>query len=278
MRPRKTKLSTNRVELLANRDAVDILGVPLFSGTMDQLVETIQTLAASGRTHLIVTTNVDLVLLLEDNVEFGEVFRAADLRTADGVPLVFLAHLLGNRSVRRLTGADLLPAVVDQSAKCGWRVAVVGGTEPARAALQRLPLPAGAILRTFGLPRISEPEDAASRPTIDELRDFAAHVTFICLGAPKQELWFQAWRTELPAGVYIGAGAAIDFMAGTIRRAPRPFQRAGLEWLWRLANEPRRLAYRYLVRGPRFIAIASRSFSTALQRRARISRDTGLSQ
>ncbi len=103
-------------------------------------------------------------------------------------------------------------------------------------------------------------KDVTNTPDVNKtLRDRAAEVTFICLGSPKQELWFLENRHELPPGIYVGAGAAIDFAGGAKKRAPVLAQRIGMEWVWRLAQEPRRLARRYLVDGPKFIFVVVRS-------------------
>ncbi|MDN5573728.1 MAG: WecB/TagA/CpsF family glycosyltransferase, partial [Micrococcales bacterium] len=94
-------------------------------------------------------------------------------------------------------------------------------------------------------------------------------LVYLCLGSPKQEAWFEHWRRELPAAVYVGAGAAVDFAAGARRRAPRALQMIGGEWTWRLVQEPRRMAGRYLGRGPRFLGVIARS---VLRDRLRVGR------
>ena len=96
---------------------------------------------------------------------------------------------------------------------------------------------------------------------IAQLRDVAPDIVFVCLGAPKQELWYLQWRDQLPPAVYIGAGAAVDFAADRVRRAPKLVQRIGAEWVWRLAQEPRRLAGRYLGKGPAFLFVIGRSLA-----------------
>jgi N-acetylglucosaminyldiphosphoundecaprenol N-acetyl-beta-D-mannosaminyltransferase len=96
---------------------------------------------------------------------------------------------------------------------------------------------------------------------VEGIKNFAPDIVFLCLGAPKQESWFMEWRDLLPDGVYIGAGAAVDFAAGVSTRAPAQLQRLGMEWVWRLAQEPKRLAKRYLIKGPRFLVIAARSIA-----------------
>lgn len=115
--------------------------------------------------------------------------------------------------------------------------------------------------------RLSDVDDPASLEVVEALASLEPDLVFVCLGSPKQDVWVSRWRAKLPPAVYIGAGAAVDFVAGTKRRAPRALQRLGLEWAFRLAQEPRRLARRYLVRGPAFAMVAVRSLIAARRSR-----------
>lgn len=235
-----------------------ILGAELFTGDIEALLTTIGVLASSDRAHLVITPNVDQVLTLEDDAHARETFRAASLRIADGAPVVALARMLGARGITRITGTDLLRVAAARADTLGWRIAVVGGSDEALLALE----PHDGVT-VFRLPIIPDArDDDASLPAVRALGSFAPHLTFVCLGSPKQEFWFARWQDELPPGVYVGAGAAADFLAGVFRRAPRILQVLGLEWAWRLAQEPRRLAHRYLVKGPRFLGVALRSLRT----------------
>ena len=116
------------------------------------------------------------------------------------------------------------------------------------------------------MPRVDDP---LSQEVIDRLAQLDPSLVYLCLGSPKQEAWFEHWRRELPAAVYVGAGAAVDFAAGARRRAPRALQMIGGEWTWRLVQEPRRMAGRYLGRGPRFLGVIARS---VLRDRLRVGR------
>lgn len=117
----------------------------------------------------------------------------------------------------------------------------------------------GPEIAAVPMPMLSDAADPASQDAIASLVAFKPDVVFVCLGAPKQERWFRVWRDKLPGGVYIGAGAAVDFAAGTKRRAPRVVQEMGLEWVWRVFQEFGRLAPRYFVKGPSFVRIAIQS-------------------
>lgn len=241
----------------------------LFSGTQGDLLALLDSLVARDRVAFVATPNVDHVIELEENDLFARAYRQADVRPVDGAPVVGLARLLGARRVERLTGADLLFAVCAQAARSGRRVVISGGADSAlEAAVTALRnRHSGLQIEGVRFPVMAMVGDPRSLDVVRAIADESPDFVFLCLGTPKQETWFATWSASLPPAVYIGAGAAVDFAAGTSRRAPRWMQRAGAEWLWRLAREPRRLAHRYLVRGPRFVSVVVRSL--VLSRRAR---------
>ncbi|MFU8945154.1 WecB/TagA/CpsF family glycosyltransferase [Mycetocola zhadangensis] len=210
---------------------------------------------------LIVTPNVDQTIDLDRDPGFREAYQRAALRLIDGAPLLVLARLLGATGVHRHTGADLLPFLVGESEREGWTVAIAGGAPGASdlAAARLRKAHPGAKVVSVPFPHLPDVGDPQSQAVVDNLYRHAPDIVFLCLGAPKQEMWFTHWRSVLPDAVYVGAGAAVDFAAGTASRAPRFLRRLGGEWLWRLVQEPRRLGRRYLLKGPAFLAIAYRS-------------------
>lgn len=248
--------------------SVLLAGRELFLGGIDALVETIAELLPTREVHTIITPNVDQVLTMRTSETLGQAYDEASIRITDGFPLVVLGRRLGARRLERLTGADLLPIAAQVAAARGWRIAVTGGG-PGVAAH------AAAILRdrhggdvvAVDFPRIKDVDDGASVRVVEELAAIEPDLVFVCLGSPKQDVWVSRWRGKLPPAVYIGAGAAVDFVAGTKRRAPVVLQRLGLEWFFRLLQEPRRLAHRYLVRGPAFALVAARSLRAARRSR-----------
>lgn len=238
----------------------------LFAGNMDAAIDRVGALRRAGGVQLVVTLNVDQVLTLDRDDAVRAIVENAAMRTIDGAPLLALARLLGARDMRRITGADLIQEVARAGGARGWRIAILGGSPGvAERAARRLRADWGADVHCVPVPMLAKPE-AACDATLVALHRVAPDVVFVCMGAPKQEFWVERWRARLPAAVYVGAGAAVDFAAGSRRRAPTFVQRLGCEWLWRLALEPRRLAHRYLVRGPRFWLIAGRSVLQALLR------------
>lgn len=252
---------THKLRMSVESNNVAIGGQHIFVGDHDELRQVFIDLLQKEKPALVITPNVDQIIDIASNLQYRQAFDNASLRLLDGMPLVILARLLGARGVRRLTGADMLPWVVEQSETEGWVVAITGGrddvAQQAADSLQtRFP---AAKIRAIPFPVLSAPSDPKAKVVIESLRDLRPDVTFICLGAPKQELWFTFWQDELPDGIYIGAGAAVDFAAGTVMRAPAALQRLSLEWAWRLLQEPRRLSHRYLIKGPRFLGFVYRS-------------------
>ncbi|MDN4174574.1 WecB/TagA/CpsF family glycosyltransferase [Nocardioides sp. SOB77] len=242
---------------------VSLGGHRLFTGTEEQLLASIAELRALGRPTLMVTANVDQALDLERRAGTAEAYAAADLVIVDGMPLVHLARALGARGIHRHTGADLLPQVAGLSGGRRWRVVVLGG-DPAVAEQAVRNLRAdhpGARISAVPFPWIDSADDPASSAAVEGLHRARPDMVFVCLGSPKQEAWYLTWQDALPPAVYIGAGAAVDFAAGRFARAPKVVQRIGGEWVWRLCQEPRRLAHRYLVKGPRIVRVALRSWA-----------------
>jgi N-acetylglucosaminyldiphosphoundecaprenol N-acetyl-beta-D-mannosaminyltransferase len=259
--------SASPVILECRGDQVTLAGRPLFTGNESQLLDRLGALATAGRVALVMTPNVDQTLDLDSSASLRDAFDHADLRPVDGMPLVLLARLLGARRAQRNTGADLLPVLASQSAARHWRIVVTGSSDAvSTSAIHRLQerFP-GAMISAVGFPRIADVSDPVSQSVITQLKRIKPDFVFVCLGAPKQEAWVRRWRDELPPAVYIGAGAAADFAAGEIPRAPRVVQALSMEWAWRLAREPRRLFRRYLVKGPRFVDVIVNSIRNHTQ-------------
>lgn len=236
-------------------------GYPLFTGHIDKLLNRLGALRGAGGVHLVITVNVDQILAMERDAAAFEALHGASIRTIDGAPVQLLARALGDRNASRITGADLINDVTT-AAKCrAWTIAILGGApgtaERAAATLRRSS--GWDRIHAVPVPLLADVSDTASLTPINQLRAIGPDVVFVCMGAPKQESWVLRWREELPDAVYVGAGAAVDFAAGDKARAPSIVQRLGGEWLWRLAQEPRRLAHRYLVRGPGFARVILRS-------------------
>jgi N-acetylglucosaminyldiphosphoundecaprenol N-acetyl-beta-D-mannosaminyltransferase len=241
--------------LPANRSR-RILGMRVDATSYDAAAEQVITWAKAGESRYVCVSTVHMVMEGHDRAEFQRIVNAADLVTPDGMPLVWGLKLLGIPSATRVYGPDLTPVVCEHAAREGVPVGFYGGTPEV---LDRMI--ANLTARYPGLQvvyRHSPPfrpltaEEEARE--IEEIRASGARILFVGLGCPKQEQWMAARRGRIDA-VMLGVGAAFDFLAGAKRQAPDLIQSLGLEWLFRLATEPRRLWRRYLYNNPRFVVL-----------------------
>jgi N-acetylglucosaminyldiphosphoundecaprenol N-acetyl-beta-D-mannosaminyltransferase len=246
------------------RDRLRIGTLPVDAVTRHEALDFIDRLVASGEGGTVFTPNVDHVVMADENARFRDVYSRASLSLADGMPLLWASRLLGKRLPEKVSGSDFVPLLLERAAERQWRVYFLGGA-PGVAALAReklrdqLPR-----LEVVGVdaPRIEPGGPAGERDRlVERIRETRPHIVLVALGAPKQELWIDEVRDALRPAVLLGVGASLDFVAGVVPRAPRWMSNAGLEWLFRLRREPRRLWRRYLVRDPKFIVILGRSLA-----------------
>ncbi|HYV64667.1 MAG TPA: WecB/TagA/CpsF family glycosyltransferase [Myxococcales bacterium] len=237
--------------------------------TFAEALDLIESLARSGRVASVFTPNVDHLVRAERSEDFRRAHEEASLSLADGQPVVWASRLLGTPLPEKISGSDLLDPLLDRIARAKMRVFLLGGSpgvgEKAAAALRQRGV------EVAGLD--SRPVDLAAPPDDDllgRLRDARPNVVLVAFGAPKQEIWIHRHRDRLPSAVYIGVGGSLDFLAGQIPRAPRWMSRAGLEWLFRLSREPRRLARRYLVDDVGFLGILIRTARSPRSERIRL--------
>lgn len=227
-----------------------------------EALSAVANMVEARRGGMVYTPNVDHIVMAEDNADFREAYGTADLSLVDGMAVLWASHVLGSPLPEKISGSDLVPPLMDLADSRRWRVYLLGGADGvAHRAGQNLAR-THKHLQIVGTasPRIdlSTPR-GERRHIVEEIRTACPDLVLVGLGAPKQELWIHESIEELRPAVLLGVGASIDFLAGTARRAPRWISAAGLEWLYRLAHEPRRLWRRYLVRDPKFIGIVLRT-------------------
>jgi N-acetylglucosaminyldiphosphoundecaprenol N-acetyl-beta-D-mannosaminyltransferase len=227
-----------------------LVGVAVDMVTEEQAVQTIIGRAAAGEGGLVVTPNVDHLRQIAAGGWLGWVYAEADLCLADGMPLVWASRLQRHPLPERVAGSDMLFSLTEAAAGNGLSVFFLGGSPGSAdgaAAMfsQRWPelQIAGTACPPFGFER----EPGAIDQLADTLRDAGPAIVFTGLGAPKQDYLNALLRRSLPSTWFLGVGAAFDMAAGTVQRAPLWAQRAGVEWVYRLVQEPRRMAKRYLV-------------------------------
>jgi N-acetylglucosaminyldiphosphoundecaprenol N-acetyl-beta-D-mannosaminyltransferase len=232
----------------APRWPVPILGVPLDPLTIDEALARIGEMVASGEPHYVVTPNVDILVQGRRNPELHRILCEADLVLCDGQPLVWASRLLGNALPERVAGSDLTPRLIAQAERKGHRIFLLGASPEANArAVERLRKrhPRLEIAGHFSPP--FRPLDQMDHDEIVcRVRAAEPDILFVSFGCPKQEQWIAMHYRALGVPVCLGVGATIDFLAGRVRRAPPWMRRWGLEWSYRLLQEPRRLFRRYL--------------------------------
>ncbi|HXN45442.1 MAG TPA: WecB/TagA/CpsF family glycosyltransferase [Bryobacteraceae bacterium] len=212
--------------------------------------------ARARESRYVAVATVNNVMEAYDSPVFRAIMNAADLVTPDGMPLVWGLRLLGIRTAARVYGPDLTPCLLKAAARERIPVGFYGATD---AVLERLLRTVRSCYPSLRVAYAWAPPFRALSPEEDlavtaRINDSGARILFVGLSTPKQERWMAAHRGRVEA-VMLGVGAAFDFLAGTKRQAPRWMMRAGLEWLFRLASEPRRLALRYLKHNPRFLVL-----------------------
>ncbi len=252
MRPSDHSLSIER-ELFGTRFQV--------LGSVDEAAERIADLVGRGSAASVFTCNVDHVMLMRKHAGFRRAYDRSTFVTADGSPIVTTAKLAGQPLGVRVTGADLVPALAKTAAARSLRVALVGGAEGVgveAAELLRGQNPGLNVVLTASPSMGFQDGDAADDQLMRQLRSTRPDIVIVCFGAPRQELWIDGHAWQLPGTVFMGAGAALDFVVGRQRRAPRMFQRLGIEWMHRLATNFSRLWRRYLIQDSQFAVVAAR--------------------
>jgi N-acetylglucosaminyldiphosphoundecaprenol N-acetyl-beta-D-mannosaminyltransferase len=215
--------------------------------------------ANAGESRYVCVATVNNVMEAHDDPSFLTDMNHADLVTPDGMPLVWGLKLFGVSGATRVYGPDLTVALLPRLAREGIAVGFYGGTSHGLEALLasiKLKWPQLRIVYGHSPPfRELSPEEEDE--TVRGINASGARVLFVGLGCPKQERWMARHRGHAGA-VMVGVGAAFDFLSGAKKQAPSFLQKMGLEWLFRLATEPRRLWRRYLLQNPRFVVLFSR--------------------
>lgn len=242
---------------MENPPRVNILGVGISTINMDIALEVIEGWIAHRGSHYVCVTPVHSVMECQRDPELRRIYNASGMTTPDGMPLVCLSRLRGYHYVDRVYGPDLMLALCERSVTCGYRHFFYGGAEGVPEQLAAFLQGSFAGLQVVGTysppfrPLTLEEEEEIVRMINKATPD----IVWIGLGAPKQERWMAAHVGRLMAPVLIGVGAAFDFHVGRKKQAPRWMQRNGLEWLFRLLTEPRRLWRRYLINNPLFVLL-----------------------
>jgi N-acetylglucosaminyldiphosphoundecaprenol N-acetyl-beta-D-mannosaminyltransferase len=228
--------------------------------TFDGALRQLEQLVHAGRGGAVFTPNVDHVMIAERDALLREVYAHADLALADGMPILWASRLIGPRIPEKVSGSDLMLPLLKLAAARRWRVYLLGGAD--RVAYQA----ADVLRETLGVnvvgvddSRIELAASAGEQEITQRIIAAQPHLLLVALGCPKQERYIHRVRDSLGATVSIGIGASLDFITGRVSRAPVWMQRSGLEWSYRLLQEPGRLWKRYLVQDTQFLLVVLRT-------------------
>ena len=201
--------------------------------------------------------NVHMVMEAYDSSEFADVVNNSDLVTPDGMPLVWMMRLKGQRDQQRVYGPTLMLHIMESAARENIPVGFYGSEpEVLESLIKRMQARYAGLNVAYSFSPPFSPMSPEEDPAVvEQINQSGARILFVGLGCPKQEIWMANHRGIVNA-VMLGVGAAFDFHAGMKLQAPSWIQKIGLEWMFRLASEPRRLWKRYLYHNPRFIMLA----------------------
>jgi N-acetylglucosaminyldiphosphoundecaprenol N-acetyl-beta-D-mannosaminyltransferase len=240
---------------LSPDDRVNVLGVGVCPVNRARALSMIEGWIATSSRQYVCVSGIHGVMESQRDEALRAIHNAAGMVVPDGMPLVWLSRLWGHPEVERVYGPDLLLACCDRSRTTGYRHFFYGGGAGVPGLLmERLKawFPGLVVVGAYSPPfRALTPEEDAE--VIRQINAARPDIVWVGLGTPKQERWMAEHRDRLEASVCIGVGAAFDFHAGLKRQAPHWMQHSGLEWLFRLMAEPRRLWRRYLRNNPLFV-------------------------
>lgn len=230
---------------------IEILDIPFDNVTMDEAVDTAMELIAAKKAAYVVTPNPEIVMAARENPALAEAVKQASLVLPDGIGIIYGGKILGTPLKERTPGIDFAARVMERLSRKGGSVFLFGA-KPGVAEL------AGENLQSMfpGLV-ISGTSDgyfSDDTPIIEKINGASPDLLLVCLGSPKQEFWMEKNAANLSAGLMAGLGGSLDVFAGMVDRAPERWQKLGLEWLYRLLKEPRRIGR--MMKLPKFVLCA----------------------
>lgn len=254
-------------EITKNQERARVVSLDTTVINIDDAIARIVEMARAHESRYVCFSTVHMVMESYDDAEFGARVNAADMVVTDGMPLVWMQRRQGRREGGRVRANDLMTRLCEIAARQNIKVGFYGGRQEVIDAIverAKKELPDLQIAYAYSPPfrPLTAEEDAQ---ITGEIKNSGAQILFMGLGCPKQENWMAAHRGRVPA-VMLGVGASFDFYAGNVKESPQWLQNIGLEWLYRLAQEPRRLWHRYLVLNPRFMFLAAMQLFSGKER------------
>lgn len=238
---------------------IKFMNTELDNLTMDEAMEEIDRLIQRDLPAYVVTPNVDHIVRLEQGGTFAEAYKNANLILTDGKPLLWIAKWYGTPIKEKISGSDLFPRLCEMAAQKGYSMFFLGAAEgvAAKAADNLMKkYPGLSVVGTYSPPYGFEEIPDELKKIEQMITSAHPHILIAALGSPKQERFLFQNRERLNVPVSLGLGAVLDFAAGNVKRAPKWMSEHGLEWLFRLIQEPKRLAKRYLVDDRKILGLA----------------------
>jgi N-acetylglucosaminyldiphosphoundecaprenol N-acetyl-beta-D-mannosaminyltransferase len=238
----------------ADREKVVLFGVPIDNLTLRESLDRIEEMIRNGATHQHVVVNVDKIVKLQADEQLRKAILGCDLINADGQPVVWASRVLQKPLKERVTGVDLFAALVERCAQMGFRPYFLGARQEVVLRVVEILKQQHPGLQVAGWRNgYWKPEEEEN--VVEEIRQTKPEVLFVAMGSPKKELFLNTWKQQLRIPFVMGVGGTFDVVAGHVKRAPGWMQKCGMEWLFRLAQEPRRMWRRYLVEDMAFFRL-----------------------
>lgn len=229
--------------------------------TFEQVCQVVDRHVATRKPGYMMSLNLDIMIRADKDSKFARVLEEADLVLMDSTPLIKVAHRRGIDCVEKLSGSDLMPRICDYAAKNGYTCAIVGGKSgvPEEAAAKLSSMFPGLVFNGVISPDYGFEKDRSEvEDILERISALNADILFLCLGEPKSGLLVHKHLNEMGVPFVFNVGAAVDFAAGSVDRAPQWMQNCGFEWLYRFAREPKRLFKRYFIDSWHFLSILVR--------------------
>jgi N-acetylglucosaminyldiphosphoundecaprenol N-acetyl-beta-D-mannosaminyltransferase len=238
----------------ADKKKVVLFGVPIDNLTLEETLDRIDEMIRNGATHQHVVVNVDKIVKLQADEKLRKAILGCDLINADGQPIVWASRILQQPIKERVTGVDLFASLVERCAQRGYRPYFLGARQEIVARVVEVLKKQHSSLQVAGWRNgYWKPEEEPD--VVAEIRRTKPEILFVAMGSPKKEFFLNTWKQELRVPFVMGVGGTFDVVAGHVKRAPRWMQKYGMEWLFRLAQEPRRMWRRYLVEDMAFFRL-----------------------
>lgn len=227
---------------------IDFLNTHIDNLTMSEAVDKIDELIAKKDCSYVVTPNLDHIVIMETDKKFAEIYKKADLVVADGKPLIWISKLLGTPIKEKISGSDLFPKICEMASHKGYSIFILGAAEgiaDKAAENLKVKIPGLIISGTYSPEFGFEKNPEELKKIADIVTEANPDVLAVSLGSPKGEKFIYKHLREYGVSLGISIGATIDFEAGNVKRAPKWMADNGLEWLFRITQDPKRLIKRY---------------------------------